>query len=98
MNSTQIIALLQATFCGGICFMIAFKFKRGKSTYRFLPSLCAFGLASLLGQQWLSIMGRVLFYGEWPIVSVYNTLVFGILFVLIIRAKGNVSRLFKFEQ
>lgn len=98
MTSTQIIALFQATFCGGIAFMIAFKFQRGDSTYRFLPSLCAFGLASLLAQQWLSIMGRIMMYGEWPVVSVYNTMVFGILFILIIRAKGNVSRLFKFES
>lgn len=94
MITAQMIAIAQATFCGGIAFMIAFKYQRGESSYRFLPSLCAFGLASLFGQQWMSIMGRILFYGEWPVVSVFNTLIFGIIFVLIIRAKGNVAKVF----
>lgn len=98
MIPEQLVALMQATFCGGICFMIAFKFNRGDSNYQFIPSLCAFGLASLFGQQWLSIIGRILFYGEWPIVSVYNTLIFGILFILIVRSKGNVARVFRFES
>jgi hypothetical protein len=93
---TQIVAMLQALFCGGIAFMIAFKYKREGSRYHFIPSLCAFGLASLFGQQWLSIVGRIMMYGEWPVVSIYNTFIFGILFVLITRAKGNVSRMFSF--
>lgn len=98
MISDQFVALMQATFCGGICFMIAFKFNRGDSNYQFIPSLCAFGLASLFGQQWLSIIGRILFYGEWPTVSVYNTLIFGIMFILIVRSKGNVARVFRFDS
>lgn len=91
---TQIKALLQAFFCGGIAFVIAFKYQRGDSGYHFLPSLCAFGLASLLAQQWLSVMGEILIYGIWPDVSIYNTLTFAFLFVLIVRAKGNVARMF----
>lgn len=98
MTIDQMIALAQATFCGGICFMIAFRYQRGSSDYHFFISLCAFGLASLFGQQWLSIMGRILFYGEWPVVSPYNTMIFGILFILITRARGNVSRVFQFEK
>lgn len=97
MTMTQLVAMAQAMFCGGIAFMIAFRFQRNGSQYRFLSSLCAFGLASLLGMQWMSILGRILFYGEWPYVSPYNTMVFGILFVLIVRARGNVSRVFNFE-
>lgn len=91
---TQIKALLQAFFCGGIAFVIAFKYQRGDSSYHFLPSLCAFGLASLLAQQWLSVMGEILILGVWPDVSIYNTLTFAFLFVLIVRAKGNVARMF----
>lgn len=98
MIPDQLVAILQASFCGGICFMIAFKFNRGASKYHFIPSLCAFGLASLFGQQWMSIVGRILMYGEWPTVSVYNTLIFGILFILIVRSKGNVARLFRFDS
>lgn len=94
MTAVQLITMAQAVFCGGLCFVIAFTYRRGDSQYKFLPSLCAFGLASLFGQQWLSIVGRVLFYGVWPEVSVYNTLIFGILFCLALRAKGNVARLF----
>lgn len=98
MIPDEVTALLQATFCGGIFFMIAFQYSRGDSQYHFIPSLCAFGLASLFGQQWISIIGRILFYGEWPVVSVYNTLIFAILFVLIVRSKGNVARLFRFDS
>lgn len=96
--SNPLIAILQATFCGGIAFMIAFKYRRCGSRYKGLPSLCAFGLASLFAQQWLSLVGRILINGEWPTVSVYNTLIFGILFVLVTRARGNVSRLFDFSK
>lgn len=96
--SIQIVALLQAAFCGGIAFVIAFKFKRESTRYHWLPSLCAFGLASLFAQQWLSLVGRILMYGEWPVVSIYNTLIFGILFVLVTRARGNVARMFDFNR
>lgn len=91
-----IVATLQAAFCGGCAYQIAFKFRRGDSAYRLLPSICAFGLASLCGQQWLSIVGRVLMYGDWPVVSVYNTMTFAILFVLLSKAQGNVSKMFYF--
>lgn len=96
--SAQLIALAQAFFCGGIAFVIAFKYKRADSSYQWLPSMCAFGLASLFAQQWLSLVGRILMYGEWPVVSIYNTLIFGILFVLVTRAKGNVARMFDFNR
>jgi len=36
--------------------------------------------------------------GHWPHVSIYNTLIFGILFALVIRAKGNVSRIFEAKK
>lgn len=94
----QIVATMQAAFCGGCAYQIAFKFRRGDAAYRLLPSACAFGLASLCGQQWLSIVGRVLMYGNWPVVSVYNTLTFAILFVLLSRAQGNVSKMFYFQN
>lgn len=94
MTSYQMAALLQASFCGVIAFVIAFRYNRGDSRYRIIPSLCAFGLASLFAQQWLSIMGRILMYGEWPEVSVFNTLIFGILAVLLVRSKGNVAKMF----
>jgi len=96
--SVPIIAGLQASFCGGCAWQIAFKFRRNGSTYQLLPSLCAFGLASLFAQQWLSIVCRVFIEGEWPVVSLYNTLVFAIIFTLLARAKGNVSRMFDFES
>ncbi len=91
-----IVATLQAAFCGGCAYQIAFKFRRGDSAYRLLPSACAFGLASLCAQQWMSIVGRVLMYGDWPVVSVYNTMTFAILFVLLSKAQGNVSKMFYF--
>jgi hypothetical protein len=94
----QIKALAQAFFCGGISFLIAFKFQRNGSTYHLFPSFCAFGIASLLGQQWLSLIGRILLYGEWPEVSMQNTLVFAIMFALLVRSKGNVSRMFDVRQ
>lgn len=93
-----IVALFQATFCGGIAFTIGFKYQRRGSKYRLLPSICAAGLASLFAQQWLSIVGRILMYSEWPVVSVYNTLIFGILFLLIARSSGNVAQMFNFED
>lgn len=91
---TQIKALSQAFFCGGIAFLIAFKFQRNGSKYYLFPSFCAFGIASLLGQQWLSLIGRILLYGEWPDVSAQNTMVFALMFVLLVRSKGNVARMF----
>lgn len=90
----HIKALLQAFFCGGIAFLIAFKYQRKGATYYLVPSLCAFGIASLMAQQWLSLVGRILIYGDWPDVSIYNTLFFALIFVLLTRAKGNVSRMF----
>lgn len=94
----QIVASMQAMFCGGCAYQIGFKFRRGESSYHFTLSACAFGLASLCAQQWLSIVGRVLMYGNWPVVSFYNTLVFAILFVLLSRSKGNVSKMFNFSD
>jgi hypothetical protein len=94
----HIKALAQAFFCGGIAYLVAFRFQRNGSTYYLFPSICAFGIASLLGQQWLSITGRILMYGEWPDVSIQNTLVFALMFVLLIRSKGNVSRMFDVRQ
>ena len=91
---SQIKALLQAFFCGGIAFVIAFKYQRNGSTYRFLPSFCAFGMASLLAQQWLYVIGGILIYNEWPEVSIYDTLIFAFMFLLVVRSKGNVARMF----
>lgn len=94
MTLDQTITLAHAGFCGGICFVIAFMYRRGGSSYKFLPSLCAFCLASLFGQEWLSIVGAILLYGQWPATSVPSTLIFGILFILALRSRGNVARLF----
>lgn len=94
MNITAIISMLQAAFCGGLFFSIALIYQRRESTYKLLPSLCAFGLASLFGMQWLTIVADMLRTGAWPNVSLFTTLIFGILFALIIRSKGNVSRIF----
>lgn len=94
MHWEQTKAILQAFFCGGIAFFIAFKYQRNGSTYHFFSSLCAFGLASLFAQEWLSVVGGVLLHGVWPNASVYDTLIYGLLFLLVIRAKGNVSRMF----
>lgn len=96
--SVQIIASMQASFCGGCAYLIAFKYRRGNSSYHWMPSLCAFGLASMMAMQWLSITGRVLVNGDWPVVSLQNTFVFAILFVLLTRAKGNVARMFDFSD
>lgn len=90
----HIKAMLQAFFCGGIAFVIAFKYQRNGATYHFLPSLCAFGLASLLAQQWLSVVSGVLIRNDWPDVSIYDTLIFALLFILVMRSKGNVARMF----
>lgn len=95
---TEIVAMAQASFCGGLAYLIAFKYRRRGSTYKLSASLCAFLLSSLFAQQWMSIIGRVLWYGIWPIVSVQNTLIFAVLFLLVARAKGNVSRMFDFSD
>lgn len=94
----EAVAGAQAFFCGGLAYLIAFKYRRRGSTYKLSASLCAFFLASLFAQQWMSIIGRVLWYGIWPIVSVQNTLIFAVLFILVARAKGNVSRMFDFSD
>lgn len=95
---TEMVALSQAFFCGGLAYLIAFKYRRKGATYKLSASLCAFLLASLFAQQWMSIVGRVLWYGIWPVVSVQNTLIFAVLFMLVARAKGNVSRMFDFSD
>lgn len=95
---TELVALAQAFFCGGLAYLIAFKYRRKGASYKLSASLCAFLLASLFAQQWMSIIGRVLWYGIWPIVSVQNTLIFAVLFMLVARAKGNVSRMFDFSE
>lgn len=95
MNIQAITAIMQAAFCGGLFVCIALIYERKHATYKFLPSLCAFGLAALFGMQWLSIVFEMLQTGHWPEVSAYNTLIFGILFALVVRAKGNVSRIFE---
>ncbi|WDY60381.1 phage holin family protein [Pseudomonas sp. PSKL.D1] len=95
---TTLVSIAQAIFCGGLCFVIAFLYKRGDSRYKFMPSLCAFGLASLFGQQWLSLIARALYTGAWPEVSPYNTMIFGILFLLVVRARGNVARIFELRK
>lgn len=91
-------ALAQASVCAGICIMIAFKYSRGRSQYRLLPSLCAFGLASATAQQWLSISGRILVYGEWPEVSIYNTMILAIILILVCRANGNVAKIATWDE
>lgn len=96
--SVQLIASMQAAFCGGCSYLIAFKFMRGSANYKFIPTICAFGLASALGMQWLSLIIRVLIEAQWPVVSVNNTMVFAILFVLLVRSRGNVARMFDFNQ
>jgi len=97
-HSIPIVASLQAAFCGGCAYQIGFKYFRGESKYSFRLSLCAAGLGSLMAQQWLSIVGRVLMYGEWPVVSIYNTLVFAIIFFLLMQSKGNVAKMFDFSS
>lgn len=94
MTLASITSMLQAAFCGGLFFSIALIYQRAGATYKLLPSLCAYGLASLFGMQWLSIVADMLRTGIWPDVSIYNTLIFGILFALVVRSKGNVSRIF----
>lgn len=85
-------ALAQASVCAGITIMIAFRFRRGISSYRLSPSLCAFAMASLAGQQWISITARVL-AGEWPVVSIFNTMFFAVILFLLWRVKGNVAKM-----
>lgn len=98
MNIQAITAIMQAAFCGGLFVSIALIYERKHATYKFLPSLCAFGLAALFGMQWLSIILDMASTGIWPEVSVYNTLIFGILFALVLRAKGNVSKIFEVKK
>lgn len=91
----QATTLSQATICAGLCIMVAFKYNRGESRYRLIPSLCAFGIASMAGQQWMSILGRILMYGDWPIVSFFNTGILAIFLILVIRARGNVAKIWQ---
>lgn len=92
------ISIAQAAFCGGLCFVIAFLYRRGDSRYKFGPSACAFSLAALFGMQWLSIIAEALYAGTWPAVSPYTTMIFGILFLLVVRARGNVTRIFDIRR
>lgn len=92
MDPVRYTALAQASVCAAITILIAFRFRRGLSSYRFTPSVCAFAMASLAGQQWISITARVL-AGEWPIVSIFNTMFFGVVLFLLWRVKGNVAKM-----
>ena len=94
MTLSNALVLLYAALCGGVCFVIAFMYQRNGASYRFFPSLCAFVMASLFGQEWLRVVGSILLYGKWPEASFTSTLILGLLFALVIRSKGNVAKLF----
>lgn len=92
--SNPLLVILQILFSGGTTFMLAFRYQRGSSKHQWVPSACAFGLASLLAMHGLGLLAEVLFYGHWPMASVYITFILGFLFALSVRAKGNVERVF----
>lgn len=96
LHWSEFVTASQAFFCGGLAYLIAFKYRRRGCTYKLGPSLCAFFLASLFAQQWAHIVGEFVWYGRVAVVSVQSTLIFGVLFVLAVRSRGNVARMFDF--
>lgn len=95
MNIDSAVSVLQVIFCIGLFFSITLIFERGNAKYKFMPSLCAYGLSAAFGMQALSIVREIVELGHSPSVSAYNTVIFGILLVLVVRARGNVSRIFE---
>lgn len=94
-----VLTVIQAAFTGGSAYLIAFTYRRGSAGYSLLISSCAAGMACCLGMQWLSLTAPLLWYGVWPpAVSLNNTLFFGIVFILLSRSRGNVSKMFDFRS
>lgn len=93
MTLTHANALIYATLCGSLCFVVAFMYQRNGAKYKFFPSLIAFVIAAKSGVEWLGVMGSILLYGYWPSIPLYMTIFLLILLVAAIRAKGNVARI-----
>lgn len=86
-------ALLYATLCGSLCFVVAFMYQRNGAKYKFIPSLVAFVIAATSGVEWIDVMGSILLYKHWPSVSPLLTVGLTVLLVMAIRARGNVARI-----
>jgi divalent metal cation (Fe/Co/Zn/Cd) transporter len=93
MTFTHANALLYATLCGSLCFVVAFMYQRKGAKYKFIPSLVAFAIAAKSGVEWIGVMGSILLYGYWPSISPVTTIVLAILLVLAIKVRGNVARI-----
>lgn len=87
-------AILQAVFCAGIFTMIGFVYRRGgDSRYRLGVSIIAFALCATTGMQFMSIAAWLIFEGHIPVVSWYNTAFYGLSLALVVRARGNVAKI-----
>jgi len=87
-------AILQALFCAGIFIMIGFVYRPDEgSRYRLSVSIIAFALCATTGMQFMSIVARIVIEEHVPIVSWYNTAFYGLSLALVVRARGNVAKI-----
>jgi len=87
-------AILQALFCAGIFTMIGFVYRpEENSRYRLGVSVIAFALCATTGMQFMSIVARIFIEERIPVVSWYNTAFYFLSLALVIRARGNVAKI-----
>lgn len=87
-------AILQAAFCLGIFTMIGFVYRPEEgSRYRLSVSVIAFAVCATTGMQFMSIVARMLLEERIPAVSWYNTAFYGLSLALVVRARGNVAKI-----
>lgn len=87
-------AILQALFCAGIFTMIGFVYRpSAESRYRLGVSIIAFALCATTAMQFMSIVTRMFIEEQIPVVSWYNTAFYGLSLALVIRARGNVAKI-----
>ena len=87
-------AILQALFCAGIFTMIGFVYRPDNdSRYRLGVSVIAFALCATTGMQFMSIVARFILEERIPAVSWYNTAFYGLSLALVVRAGGNVAKI-----
>lgn len=93
MTFEHVNAMVYASLCGSLCFVIAFMYQRNGSRYKFLPSLLAFAIAAASGAEWLEVTGSIILHNDWPRITPLMNLALGVLLIISVRAKGNVSRI-----
>lgn len=93
MTFSGVNAILYASLCGSLCFVLAFVYRRNGSRYKLIPSVVAFAVAAKAGAEWLDVMGSIVLYGYWPHIPPAMTLAMVALLAVAIHYKGNMARI-----